>query len=368
MFVVSGSGWPKDANGQVVLSYFLGDITSKLDPAQATQELQRALNAWTQVAPVKFVPGLSATANRTILIKFATGDHGDGYPFDGPGGVLAHTFYPAPPNPESIAGDMHLDGNEDWHIGANTDLFTVALHEAGHALGLAHSNDTAAVMYPYYRLGAQIAADDIAGIQKLYGSPVAPPLPAASPLTLTISSPAPGSTTTSATVTMAGTTSGAGGATQVTWQTDLGASGVASGTASWTIPAVPLVVGSNTITVTAADSSQKAVQTASVTRTTPPALPKPPPDRTPPVININSPAGNIVTTVSETLDISGTASDNVGVAKITWQCGAVSGNATGTANWRASAIPLYVGDNTVTVRAYDTAGNTAWRSLLVIRR
>src|SRR5271165_3796933 len=163
MYATSSSGWPTDANGQVTLSYVFGPLTPKLDASQTTQEILLALKAWTQYAPIKIVAGQSPTAPRTIYIWFAGYDHGDGYPFDGPGGILAHTFYPAPPNAESIAGDMHFDGSEDWHIGANTDLFTVAVHEAGHALGLAHVDDPTALMYPYYRLGSKIAANDIAG-------------------------------------------------------------------------------------------------------------------------------------------------------------------------------------------------------------
>ena len=41
-----------------------------------------------------------------------------------------------PLNPEPIAGDMHFDNDESWRIGANLDVFSVALHETGHALGL----------------------------------------------------------------------------------------------------------------------------------------------------------------------------------------------------------------------------------------
>src|SRR5215510_7733346 len=46
-------------------------------------------------------------------------------------------------------------------------------HEFGHALGLAHSTVTAAMMYPYYGGPHRyLDADDTAGIQAIYGSGV----------------------------------------------------------------------------------------------------------------------------------------------------------------------------------------------------
>jgi hypothetical protein len=366
MYVTSGSGWSKDSSGTVTLSYVFGTLTPKLDSAQAMQTILQALTAWTQYAPVKFVAGQSAAAPRTVYIWFAEYDHGDGYPFDGPGGILAHTFYPAPPNSESIAGDMHFDGSENWHIGANTDLATVALHEAGHALGLAHVDNPAALMYPYYSLGQKISEDDIAGVQALYvdaGAPAATTAP--SPLTLAITNPSANSTTSSATIAVSGTSSGAIGAEQVTWQVGQGTSGTASGSTQWSIPSVPLTVGSNTITVTAADSSRKVAQTVSVTRSAPTATT---PDATPPAIAISSPATNTVTTSSATIAVSGTASDSVGVTKVTWQAPWGSGTASGTTSWSASAIPLLVGNNLITMRAYDARGNQACQSILVVRK
>ena len=100
---------------------------------------------------------------------WGAGNHGDPYPFDGPGGVLAHAFYPAPPNSEPIAGDLHFDEDENWSLTGNIHMFTVALHEAGHSLGLGHSDVTGAVMYAFY--GGPVSgleADDIAGIRALY--------------------------------------------------------------------------------------------------------------------------------------------------------------------------------------------------------
>lgn len=53
------------------------------------------------------------------------------------------------------------------------NLFAVAAHELGHSLGLSHSKDPSAVMYPSYRPHSRtqhsLSRDDTLGIQKLYG-------------------------------------------------------------------------------------------------------------------------------------------------------------------------------------------------------
>jgi hypothetical protein len=58
----------------------------------------------------------------------------------------------------------------------------------------------------------------------------------------------------------------------------------------------------------------------------------------------------------------------VGVARITWSTGfGMSGTASGTTSWSAS-VPLLTGSNTITLRAYDAAGNSSWRTIVVAMR
>ena len=90
-------------------------------------------------------------------------------PFDGLGEVLAHGI--TPPD-----GRIHFDEAEKWtekgsRFWSKTEsLYQVATHEIGHALGLGHSTDADAVMWPFSKKGKpKLAKDDIAGIRKLYG-------------------------------------------------------------------------------------------------------------------------------------------------------------------------------------------------------
>uniref|UniRef100_A0A3Q4GJ90 Matrix metallopeptidase 17b n=1 Tax=Neolamprologus brichardi TaxID=32507 RepID=A0A3Q4GJ90_NEOBR len=126
-----------------------------------------------------------------LRVDFFHGYHGDDYPFDGAGGAVGHAFFPSDP---ARAGVVHLDAEEEWAfrqpVSEGTDLFTVLVHEFGHALGLPHSSSRHSVMRPYYlgpvgdplhyRLGPQ----DLEHITQLYGSSyhhrVAPQRPSSS--------------------------------------------------------------------------------------------------------------------------------------------------------------------------------------------
>jgi predicted Zn-dependent protease len=75
-----------------------------------------------------------------------------------------------PYSPSTYAGDIHFDNEEIWNINivkGQIDIQSVATHEIGHALGLAHSAVVGSVMYPLYNdaVGSRVlTTDDIAGI------------------------------------------------------------------------------------------------------------------------------------------------------------------------------------------------------------
>lgn len=71
--------------------------------------------------------------------------------------------------------DIQLDTTTQPILLQAEALRTVLLHEAGHCLGLAHSNDSTAVMWPVYSIPKHLAADDIAGVCVLYGCASVPP-------------------------------------------------------------------------------------------------------------------------------------------------------------------------------------------------
>jgi hypothetical protein len=90
-------------------------------------------------------------------------------------------------------------------------------------------------------------------------------------------------------------------------------------------------------------------------------------DMTPPGVTITSPVSTpSYSTSNVTLNLAGSASDNVAVTQVTWSCDRCgSGTASGTANWAVSGITLQYGVNKLVVTAQDAAGNQGTAALTV---
>ncbi len=169
-FTVHDDGWDGPGQGSVNLTYHFENGTPAIAGDLELDEVARALKMWTDYAAITWTSTATVGLSRSADIKWASHAHGDDNPFDGPGGILAHAFFPAPPNPEPIAGDIHFDLDETWQIGSFPDMFSVALHEAGHSLGLIHSDDPAAVMYGFYHQVTALNQDDINAIRSIYAT------------------------------------------------------------------------------------------------------------------------------------------------------------------------------------------------------
>nr|XP_019939115.1 PREDICTED: matrix metalloproteinase-17-like [Paralichthys olivaceus]XP_019939116.1 PREDICTED: matrix metalloproteinase-17-like [Paralichthys olivaceus] len=178
-YALSGLKWYKKYLTWSIDSFPSSSYSAGLPNDMVESILTHAFKAWSDAAPLNFrkVPSASqgTAAGGDIRVSFASLLHDDGYPFDGRGGTLAHAFFPGW---DKMAGDTHFDDHEIWSyggVGESTDLFTVAVHEFGHALGLSHSSTDPSIMRPYYQGPVEdipnfkLALDDRLAIQQLYG-------------------------------------------------------------------------------------------------------------------------------------------------------------------------------------------------------
>ena len=166
-FEITRSKWRKKSLTYRIFSYPTARGISKRD---VDVETRKAFNMWQEVSGLTFEETRSRSAD--IKINFYRGSHGDGNPFNGPGGVLAHAYYPQ----GFYKGEAHFDDGEKWSVTpfVGTQILNTLTHEFGHNLGLRHSKVRGAIMAPFYKgwdTNLRLAQDDKRGIQALYGLP-----------------------------------------------------------------------------------------------------------------------------------------------------------------------------------------------------
>ncbi|KAI4464387.1 matrix metalloproteinase [Holotrichia oblita] len=147
------------------LTYKIIRYSRKLKREVVDKEVKEAFDLWGRYLNKTFTQRTNGSVDAEI--GFFLGRHNDGAPFDGPGEVLAHAFFPI------FGGDIHFDESERWTSNENNgvNFKQVVTHEVGHSIGLRHSKHADAVMNPMYKssgVTADLTNDDLKGIRWLY--------------------------------------------------------------------------------------------------------------------------------------------------------------------------------------------------------
>jgi hypothetical protein len=191
-YSVTGNSWP---NPQLITISFVpdGTVVSTSGTTQVGSNLfstfnnnPHLVNQW-QTQILKAAQTWAAQTNINFAVVSDDGraegagnyEQGDpavgdirisGYNFGN--SSLAQAMQPPSANNYSIAGDIAFNTGMTFNVGSTYDLYTVAMHEFGHVLGMDHTSAGAsAVMYPSYTgVKAGLSSDDIAGIRSIYSS------------------------------------------------------------------------------------------------------------------------------------------------------------------------------------------------------
>ncbi len=164
-YLLEGPKW-----GAAGLGSAGGVVTWAIDasvPSTFLSDLSSAFADWATYANIQFQQVASTTAAQ---IDFSLGT------IDGIDNTLGETNYLFSGSQFTSAA-VEFDSGEGWHVAGNkivsnhgVNLFVLALHEIGHAIGLNHYNAAPAIMNAVLDPGVtDLRQSDIDGVEAIYG-------------------------------------------------------------------------------------------------------------------------------------------------------------------------------------------------------